>query len=248
MAALAVELSAGCIPNMPCYAPEGVVNGASFNRPLAPGTIFSIFGTGLSWTTQGRDTGQASLGLGGVHVMVGEVAAFVFYVSPGQVNALVPSHLKPGRFEVRVLRDGAGGPAAAVELQQYAPALFQYDAETAIALRDPDWQPATREYPARPGEIVSLFATGLGLLASPLAEYEVPNTANPIEARKEFRVLLNGIALEDKLIEYAGCAPGYLGLYQVNVRLPERLDPDPEVRIGIGSTLSRPGLRLRTAP
>ncbi len=249
IAVLALRLAGGeCQPKMPCYSSEGVVNGASFTGSVAPGTIFTIFGTDLAWSAQGREANDVSVGLGGVHVFLRDIAAFVFYVSPGQVNALIPNTTRPGKVEVRVLRDGAAGPTATIEVQQYAPALFEYDRETAIALRYPDWQPATREYPARPGEIVSLFATGLGPLTHALDEYEIPSTANPIKARNEFRVLLNGIALNDNLIEYAGCAPGYIGLYQVNVRLPERLDPDPELRIGIAGTLSRPGLRLRTAP
>ncbi|HWR54620.1 MAG TPA: hypothetical protein VN428_26160 [Bryobacteraceae bacterium] len=249
IAALAFRLSAGdCKPKMPCYSAEGIVDGASFARAVAPGSIVSIFGTDLAWAAQGRDANQASIGLGGVHVLVGGLAAFVFYVSPGQVNALIPNSLRPGGFEVRIVRDGAGGPAAIVNIEEYAPALFEYERDTAIALRYPTWQPATREYPARPGEIVSLFATGLGPLTYPFGEYDIPNSATPIEARKQFRVLLNGIALDDNLIEYAGCAPGYIGLYQINVRLPERVDPDPELRIGIGKTLSRADLRLRTAP
>lgn len=249
MAVLSLRLCAGdCVPGMPCFSAEGVVNGASFTHTVAPGTIISIFGAGLSWSTQGRVADQSSIGLGGVHVLVGGIAAYVFYVSPGQVNALVPNNLKPGRLEINLVRDGSAGPSAVIDVQEYAPALFEYDRDTAIALRYPDWQPATREYPAQPGEIVSLFATGLGPLTFPFGEYDVPGSATQIEARKQFRVLLNGIAVDDGRVEYAGCAPGYIGLYQVNVRLPDRLDPDPELQIAIGKELSRPGLRLRTAP
>jgi uncharacterized protein (TIGR03437 family) len=42
--------------------------------------------------------------------------------------------------------------------------------------------------------------------------------------------------------------PGFAGLYQVNVRLPERLAPNPEVRISLGDLASQPGLKLFTPP
>jgi uncharacterized protein (TIGR03437 family) len=126
--------------------------------------------------------------------------------------------------------------------------MFLLDRETAIALSYPTWQPATREYPAEPGEIVSLYATGLGPLAEGLGDFDLPHRAIPILARKDLRVLLNGIAMPDSAIEYAGCAPTYYGLYQINLRLPDRLDPDPEIRIALGDHLSPAGIRLRTAP
>jgi uncharacterized protein (TIGR03437 family) len=46
------------------------------------------------------------------------------------------------------------------------------------------------------------------------------------------------------LVEYAGAAPGFIGVYQINLKLPDRIGPNPEVRIALGDRISPPGLRL----
>jgi uncharacterized protein (TIGR03437 family) len=61
---------------------------------------------------------------------------------------------------------------------------------------------------------------------------------------QEFQVLLGGQPVEANRIAYVGVMPGFAGLYQINLRLPETLENDPEVRIGLAGQLSRTGLRL----
>jgi uncharacterized protein (TIGR03437 family) len=236
-----------CQPPSPCYTPAGIVNGASFVPGAAPGTFLTIFGSGLAWEKRERAASDPTPALGGVLVLVNNMEALVFYVSPEQVNFLAPGRIRPGPARIRVLRDGAAGPAADIALAEFAPALFQLDRETVIAQRYPTGQNATREYPARPGEIVTMYATGLGPLAEAIGDFDIPRRGIPIQARGQLRVLLNGIAVPDAAIEYAGCAPGYFGLYQINLKLPDRLDPDPEIRVALSDALSPSGIRLRTA-
>lgn len=236
----------GCAPLAPCYTAESIVNSASFRPGAGSRGFITIFGTNLAWSETARTAHDASWGLGGVHVSIGAQPALVLYASPGQVNALLPT-LVAGEGTLWLSRDGVAGPAVRIRIEEFAPALFQLDAGTAIALRHPGWEPATREYPARPGEIVALFATGLGPLDPPAGDADRPETATPIARRRDLRVLLNGTAVEDGRIEYAGCAPGYYGLYQINLRLPERLDKDPEVRLRLAEHLSPEGVYLRVS-
>ena len=54
----------------------------------------------------------------------------------------------------------------------------------------------------------------------------------------DFQVLLNGTAVDPRLIQYAGQAPGFAGLFQINLQLPADSPANPEIRIGFGANLS----------
>ncbi len=238
-----------CRPHMPCYSAASIVNGASFKPGAAPGTYISIFGAGLAWEIRGRTRDDSGPNLGGIHVLVNGVhPALVVYASPVQVNALLPGSLRPGKVTIEVMRDGATGPAVEMTLADYAPALFLLDAETAVALRHPEWQIATADNPAEGGDIIALFATGLGPLEQRTGDFDIPQQAIPIELRKETRLLLNGIEVPDSAVLYAGCAPTYYGLYQINLHLPKDVDPDPEIQISVAGRLSPPGVHIRARP
>jgi uncharacterized protein (TIGR03437 family) len=68
--------------------------------------------------------------------------------------------------------------------------------------------------------------------------------AAQIADKANFKLLLNGAAVDPKRIQYAGLAPGFAGLYQVNVQLPDDAPPNPETRMSIGDQTSPPGRML----
>jgi uncharacterized protein (TIGR03437 family) len=74
----------------------------------------------------------------------------------------------------------------------------------------------------------------------------VPSSAATLERLSTFRILLSGRELPAANIFYAGVAPGFPGLYQINMRMPEDVDRDLEIRIGFGDLLSPAGVRLHT--
>ncbi len=237
-----------CPPLGPCYSAASVVNAASFLPGAAPGTLLSIFGSGLAWEPRSRTLEDAAPGIGGVIITVDGLAAIVLYVSPVQVNFLVPGSAQPGPVAVRLSRDGAVGPTLALTLAPYAPALFTLEPGIVAAARQPGWELVNRDRPARPGDTLALYATGLGPLQPAAGDYELPLWAAEIAAREDLRILLNGVPAPKEAILYAGCAPTYYGLYQINLRLPDDTPPDPEVRLAIGETLSPPGVRLPVGP
>jgi len=241
-----------CQPrSAPVYTAASVVHSATNQQVLAPNTFGTIYGKGLSWST--RSLGPADL-LGnflppyllgsGVTVFVDGFAAPVFYVSPEQINFLVPNTALPEReAKVRVNLDGVSGPEVNVRLKAVAPGLFLRDLETAAAVRL-DGSALEEKNLAAPGEDVVLFATGLGPLLPEPAYMEVVRSAAPLARRTEFRVFLNGVAVEDKRVRYAGAAPGFAGLYQINLWLPAETPSWPEVRIAVGDAVSPTGVRL----
>jgi len=234
--------------NAPNYTAAGIVNGASFTTGLAPNTIVSIFGTNLSWGTEALQVGNMAgdvmpTSLGNIEVYFEGWPAYLYYVSPTQINFLVPSSLLPGTFQFWVDRQGTRGPIVTLTLQSAAPAMFQTSSGVVIATHI-DGSLVSSGAPAAGGEIVTLWATGLGSTNPQLEDGVLAPGAQRLSQLNQFDVLINGAALDPIAILYAGVAPGFAGLYQVNVRLPGQLPANPEIRLGLGGTLSPPGLIL----
>ncbi len=183
----------------------------------------------------------------GVHVTVGNLPATMYYVSPDQVNFLVPANLLPGASTVQVVLDGHSGPAIEITLAAASPALFQLDAKTAVAVH-PDGTVITQQAPAKPGEIILLYATGLGQTLPPVPYGQLFNDAAPLVQLANFQLVLDGVAAGRSAVQYAGIAPGFAGLYQINVLLPKATKANPEIRIGFGKQLSIAGIHLPVAP
>jgi uncharacterized protein (TIGR03437 family) len=232
----------------PNYTAAGIVNGASFTQGLSANTIGSIFGTNLSWNTVTLQSSDISGGvmptsLGNVQVYFEGWPAYLYYVSPTQINFLVPSALLPGPFQFWVDRQGTRGPIVTVTLQDASPAMFEVSASTVVATHL-DGSVVTSGAPASAGEIINLWATGLGNTNPELEDGALPPAAQWLSQLDQFGIWINGAAIDPSLILYAGVAPGYAGLYQVNVRLPDPLPANPEVRMALGTSVSPAGLTL----
>jgi uncharacterized protein (TIGR03437 family) len=229
----------------PLYTAAGIVNAASnLAEPLATFTWVSLYGCNLSYNTRGRSSEDQLPGFGGVKVLVNNQAALLSYISPTQVNFLMPFSITTPKVTIQLEREGDFGPAVTLALSDCSPELFLVDETTAVAAHA-DWTVVTKDAPAEAGEIIILYATGLGQFEQKLDDTEVPaKQANPIRRRTEFKVLLDGAAVEDRLVEYAGAAPLFTGVYQINLRLPAAVGPDPEIRIALGERLSTAGVHL----
>jgi len=235
----------------PSYSAASVVNAASNEwGALAPNTIATLYGSNLSWSTRSVTPEEIRNGRlptvlagTGVRIFLNNIPAHVYYVSPAQINFLVPNDLLPGPVGIRVVRDGLAGPEVNLRLREAAPALFLLAAGTAVMVRD-DGTVASAASPAKPGGIVVLYATGLGATIPSFARGEVPRVAAEIRRRAEFQVLLDHAAVADADILYVGVAPGFAGLYQINLRLPDWVGSNPEVELLLGGEISPPGIRL----
>ncbi len=235
----------------PSYNIASIVNSASNGAAsLAPNTIATVYGTDLSYNTRAIAAADLSAGflpvvLGGVQVYVGNIPANLYYVSPRQINFLIPNSLRPGITRFTIVREGTAGPIVNITLLEVAPSLFELNAETIISTHA-DGSLITKDAPAEGGEVVVLYALGLGSFVLPdLDPGQVAIGPKRIQ-HKDLQVLVGGDALDSSLILYAGAAPGFAGLYQVNVRLPDRIAPNPEVRIALADQTSKPALKIPT--
>ena len=231
------------------YTAAGVVNSASdVPDALAPNTIGTVYGTGLSYTTAAAfgvmpTSGLMHTELAGVQVYVGAVAAPLYYVSPTQINFLVPTELRPGDMDFFTTHDGLAGPHVQITLHDAAPGLYPWGAGM-IASTHADGSVITKDHPAHPGETVVVYGTGLGRTRPELQTGTIEMIAAQILLLNELRVMVAGTALDSQSIQYAGLTPGIPGLYQVNLVLPKQLAPDPEIRLSIGDQVSPPGTKL----
>src|SRR2546425_956168 len=151
----------------PAYSAAAIVNASNYSPgPFAPNSVLSAFGSGMARSAQGltRDDirdGFLPVELNFTRVLVDNIPVPLFYVSDTQVNFLVPSKQLTGDARVQVIREGIAGPMVTVPIVDAAPALFVQPNGFAIATHA-DNSLITPDSPARNGEVIVLYATGLG--------------------------------------------------------------------------------------
>jgi len=244
-----------CKPNAPCYSADTVVSAASGERgALAPNALASIYGERLAYTERAIQLSDIQAGQlpvllpnSGVQVLLAGRYAPLYYVSPSQVNFLIPSDLRPGQVTLQLVREGTAGPAVRVKLKKAAPALFQVDAATVVASHT-DYSLVSEQAPAHPGEWVILWATGLGEVTPRADPVAIPLQAASLERMQSFAVILDNVPVTAERIGYAGLAPGWGGLYQVNLRVPVGVGPKPEIRLVAEEEASPSGVRIWLDP
>jgi len=248
LAVLASSLVWGAAPT---YSTDSILNGADFTSgPFAPVSIVSIFGADLSFGTAGipADSQNNTLPdfLADVRVYVNNLTSPLIYVCPTQINFVVPDNLLAGSVPVRVVRQGVTGPEVQIMLAGAAPRLFATEAGYAIAQHGADYSVVTPDAPARAGEVVVIYATGLGRTAPEPAVFEIPQYPGLLV--NSLQLFLDGSQVSADRIFYAGLTPGSAGVYQINVTLPDALGSDPEIRVTVDTGESSAGLKLAVQP
>jgi uncharacterized protein (TIGR03437 family) len=240
----------------PSYSAAGIVNASSFTGgPFAPNSVISVFGAGLARSTHAladSDLVFCTSALGGrclpqemnyVRVYVQDRPMPLLFVSDKQVNFLMSSVETAGPVKVRVVTEGLTGPEITVTLVDSAPALFSMAGGYAIAT-DSAGKLLTPDAPAHAGDIVVIYATGLGRTSPNPALGEIPGYAALILTPATVKVTLNGTAVDPMLIKYAGLTPGSAGLYQINLELPKDTGNNPEIGVTAGNLPVQAGLKL----
>lgn len=229
----------------PAYTAADIVNASDYSYgPFAPNSIVTLFGTNLAWDDgSAASIPNAPIQLGGIAVYVGNMAAPLLYVSEAQINFVIPGVLIAGDVTVRVVKQGLSGPPVTIQLVNSAPALFDIGTGFAIATHA-DGSLLSATSPAQPGEIVVVYATGLGdTLPTPQYD-EIPYTAAVMEWLGDLKVSLGGAVLSADRIKYAGVTPTYLGLYQLNIELPPDVGANPTIQVAVGPQTNAGSLKL----
>jgi uncharacterized protein (TIGR03437 family) len=213
--------------NLPLINPDGVVNGASFaaRTPVAPGSIISLFGRNLVSQATGVTGFPLPTSLGGLAMKIGDQDAPLFYANNGQVNAQVPVELADKTAASVVLTmNGKVSPPEPLLLSPVQPGIFTYDdgGVPHAAVLDERNALVGKANPAVRGTVIQVYATGLGP-TDPVVKTGEPGPSNPaavLVAGTQLTATLGGVPAE---IQFKGLAPGYVGLYQVNLKVPSGL-------------------------
>jgi uncharacterized protein (TIGR03437 family) len=235
----------------PSYTVAGFVNASNYSAgPFAPNSAVSLFGSNLCFNTASATSGAPlPTSLGGTSVSVFNSAVPLLYVSPGQINFLIPSDQADGAISVQVVRQGLAGPVVTLTLVDAAPAPFVDAQHYALA---EDWNQnyalVNAANPAQPGDTIVLYLTGMGHTLPNPSPGAALATAAPLANPSELSVLLNGAALNPASILYAGATPDFAGLYQINFTLPMNIAANPEIRVSMAGQTSPAGVLLAVQP
>ena len=211
--------------------PAGIVNAASFapfTAGLANGEFISIFGTNLSSKTVVSSTVPYPTQLNNVQVLINGVASPLYFVSAGQVAALVPSGNPFALAQVQVNNNGTlsnvvtmplGAPGA-TPATITSPGVYNYPPGSgfAAAVDANTAKIVTTSSPANPGDTIEVFLSGLGAVFPTVADgAPAPGTPPLSQTVNTVTADVDGTTAT---VSFAGLAPTLAGLYQVNVTIP----------------------------
>jgi uncharacterized protein (TIGR03437 family) len=206
--------------------PQGILSGATFaptGGAIAPGEFLSIFGSGLSPDkTTTAATPPYPTGLAGVTVKINDLLAPITLVSPSQLNVLVPYAVTGTAATVVVTAGRMDSNSVTVPLAASAPGVFSQDSSgTGIgAILHANNSKVTAASPAKRGETISIYLTGLGAVEPPVPDGTAGGGNPTSKTVSPVAVYFNGQAAT---VVYSGLAPGSPGLYQMNVTIPSNL-------------------------
>jgi uncharacterized protein (TIGR03437 family) len=213
----------------PWVAPEGVVNAASFAPDAAPGSLISIFGRNLAPYESPAREFPLPKELDGVTVRVNGQRLPLLFASAHQINAQL-TYDSVGTLTMQVVTPN-GTYERSMTVAETAPALF-----ASASLAHADGRLITVEAPAAAGETIVIYLTGLGRVNGEATAGQPAPEAPLLTVRAAVQVQVGSEILRPL---YAGLAPGFVGLYQVNLQLPASLAPGTHpLRVTAGGAAS----------
>ena len=219
--------------------PAGITDAANYTpitNAYAPGELVSLYGN-FGVSTQVAPALPFSTTLGGVQVLVNGQAAPVYLVSQNQISALIPYEIVGEYFATfQVVVNGSKSNAVTVYVDNTAPGIYTLtqDGMGEAAILHADQKEVSDSNPAKPGETVIMFMNGLGPVTPQVAN-GVAAPSSPVSTSLEAADI--GVYLDDGQnfapaeVLFAGLAPGFAGLYQINFTLPSSGLNDGDVHI-----------------
>lgn len=215
----------------PVIRAAGVVNAASGREEsgVAPGSYISIFGAGLSEALRIYSTTSLPYSLANVSVgfdlPTGKTsyAGRLHFVSPTQVNVQVPWELQgQARVNMKVTLGEFSSDIYNLKLSDYSPALFEYSDATSggrsvIAALDGNFKLISSSNPVARNGVAQLYANGIGPVDNAPPSGDPASTERLTPCRVQPTVTIGGRSAQ---VLFCGLAPGFVGLYQLNVIVP----------------------------
>jgi uncharacterized protein (TIGR03437 family) len=198
-----------------------IVSAANFGAPVSPGALATVFGEFPGASPTLATSMPLPTQLGGVQVTVNGVASPLMGVWPGQINFQVPDGTAVGTAQVAISVPGQQVVTATVPVVASAPGIFVtdfFDTNRPGAVLTSGNQVTSTTVRAARNEVIQIFATGAGPLTQTVADGS-PAPVSPLaETVANPRVFIGD---EEAAVEFSGLAPGYVGLWQINARVPD---------------------------
>jgi uncharacterized protein (TIGR03437 family) len=206
-------------PAAPFVVAGGVVNNLNqvLGAPVAPGTVAAIYGSNLAASAIQAGALPLPTSLGGTQVLIGGIAAPLFYVSPTQINAQIPPELPDNSApDVMVLANGNVSIPRTIQLGAVNPGIAAYASGRVIA-QHVDYTLVTSDSPAHPGDWIIIYLVGMGATNPAMAANQAAPSTTLTPATVQPTVTIDGVP---STVVFAGLTPGGLALYQIDCQVP----------------------------
>jgi uncharacterized protein (TIGR03437 family) len=207
---------------MPVPSKGGAVNLASYTPGVAPNGLLSIFGQNFGTQATPPST-PLPLIMGGTCVTLNNVALPLLLTSPQQINAQIPPGTAAGTYPlvVRSIANQAASSPENVTVAKYAPAVF-VDSTGQLALFHANGQYVNKNNPATRDEPLTMYATGLGATTGGAVTAGNVSPTSPLAVSATVLVYFGdpGYSQAGVIVDWSGLAPGFIGVYQLNLRIP----------------------------
>ena len=223
-----------------------ITSAADFSDSIATGGLVSIFGTNLAPATASAGSTPLPTQLSNVCVTINGFRMPLLYVSPGQINGQLPFDLG-GQVQAVLHTPGGLSDIYYADVAQSAPTVFQISVsgqsgKFPAIIRTRNNQLATLSNPLRPNETFTIFLTGLGEVG-PAVESGRAAPLSPLSVARSVPVVWVG-DVEAKIL-FAGLAPGFVGVNQINAVLPGTVPRGTQIPLTIGVGTNSTTLQVR---
>ena len=215
---------------------NAVTDGASFAPRVSPGSLASIFGSGLATSTAQAEGLPLPQTLASTSVIINQNKVPLLYVSAAQINFQVPSSLTPGINTLFVTVGSGNSLPFTFNVVSTAPSIFQDTSNHAIAQNaGANFTLNTTKNPAAAGSVIVVYLTGQGALDNPVADGTAAPSSPISNATATPKASINGV---DAPVQFLGLTPGFVGLAQANIQVPTLPSGDYPLVITVGNFLS----------
>ncbi|HEV3199066.1 MAG TPA: IPT/TIG domain-containing protein [Bryobacteraceae bacterium] len=217
---------------LPSISSAGIVNLASLTPSIAPGSLISINGVNLAFGDATASSMPLPISLNGTSITINGIAAPLAFASSTQISAQVPFETKVGTATLLIQVGTVPSLPVTFEVTAAAPGVLTTPQSIhAVTQNYPDGTLNSPENPARPGQYVAVYLTGQGLVDHPVATGAAAPTS-PLSLPLAPVLVQVGGKVAD--IGFAGLAPGFVGLMQLDIVIPEVDAGEQPLDVSIG--------------
>jgi uncharacterized protein (TIGR03437 family) len=251
--------SVGSLAETPVFAPRVIAPGgiasAVGGAPPARGSLVSVYGSNLT-STDGIVVATGfplPLTLGGMSLLVNGAQAPLLALTPWQINAQLPADAAGANTTFQVKYAAGQSNIITATVEPLAPAVFSFVASDsrggsyfqAAAYHAETATPADAVNPAAPGEVLEMYATGLGPTNPPVTAGIAAPSNPPATTAVTPEVFVGAVQAQ---VLFSGLAPGLAGVYQINIAVPATLSSNVyqiTIRAGTASSSGPASIYVR---